>query len=324
MADHSRLNAVVASPEDVLDQLQSFLTAAGPGPAWTEDGTFTNAANPGHLLVQSVGATPFFIYFKTVTISGVDAVQVTWWDGTGWGGAGAPVVGTLASTANSLVIEIANGYNFLLSMFASDDRVIIALKAVQDPASLGGTPYNTALSTQVVYAGGYTPHCDAADDLYPMVVAANAGVLVSSVFTDLDSANFPAGERIADPGFFPSSIAKTWGAADDPAVIATTLPLGAVALRLPSDAHVPLNNRGAEGFGFTQEVQCLFPGREESFTLVGVIVANAEFGYHKTVTFNAVNHYALPAFLRIMPELGRLGGTYPNKVLLVLQGTNVP
>jgi len=288
MADYSRTGTSVASLQDIIDTMVSFLTASGPGPTWVQDATFTAASNAGNLFLQTAGATTMYVSFKAITVDSEDILFCHWNPGTsnGYGGGAGPTAARTAFGSSFRMDPVNETYQ--LHLFADDERCVAVLEGTPKLGTVtaGIRPRSSA---QILYFGEYTPHAGAADDPYPLIIAGNSRYFQADPVTGLQL------------GHWPETVFKTAG--PDDKFFDRDEGMGWRKLYGPS-FDPPRNSRGSEGFVYQQDIYLDGPGLEESLSLIGCLVGNKDHGIYQTITISANDYLTVPSILYVTPEPG--------------------
>ena len=302
MADYYRTGITVASHQDIINNILSFVTASAPGPAWTEDATFPAGSNPGKLFLKSSGTIPQYVYLST-TIVATKSVLQGWRvpsTANGFGGATGPLQHNMVFGAHFILDTTL--YDYVQHLFADTDRCIAVLVAI--PKAGVAVP-SVESHTQMMYFGQYTPHSGTINDPYPCIVAGNSAFTIS---TPTDGVEF---------GFFPESIVKTVGPDNNP--FGRQVNNGWKVLH--SHTFVPpRNSRGAEAFAYQQDIHIFAPGSEESLSLTGMVLSTKDHGMFKDVTIAAAPYFTVPSLLNHIPSVDQGYGA----LYLIPKGTLVP
>lgn len=308
MADYSRLGQTMTSYEDILDEFVSFLTASGPGAAWVEDASFTNASNAGEFFIRNAGATAGYFYWKEETVGGNAVLQCYWVPAAsnGYGGAAGPT-NHKAEEGVAFYCDFTL-YDYTLDLYADEERCIAVLKGTK---KVGDTPSSIEYPNtyyQIVYFGEYVPG-DSSNDTYPMATLGHMGYL-------LDANTQPDGYEW---GFFPEAMCKSLSAAGSGIGLHRNgFPRFDVS-RQP-DFDPPKNSYGSEAFAFAQEVTIDYPGSEYAFTLTGMYVATKDVGLEQDVSIGGNDYRSYPTHSYVIP----VTPTGQAATYLIPKGTDVP
>jgi len=305
MADYSRIGTSVSTIQNVIDDILAFVQTTPTGPSWVEDATYTVSGNSGKMFLRTAGGTLAYVYFSTETVETQSVLQ-TWWvpsTSNGYGGGSGPS-GHKTAPGAFLYLDTTK-YDYTQTLFADSNRLIVVLKGVLKEGVVPDVT-DEAVQYQVLYLGLYTPHCDASDDTYPLVIAGNAGSIL------LTMAAPPAEE-----GFFPECLVKTVGPNNLLLAIDSPAP-GVWEPAMDADYEPVKNSRGSEAFAVRQGVRVRLAGAEESFSFIGLYLSTKDHGFDATVSISSADHRSFPALLRV-PDVA----TSSQAVLLAPVGTGI-
>lgn len=304
MADYYRTGSVVTSRQDVIDEIFDFVTD-GAGAAWTEDATYTKAGNPGELFLETAGATPMHVYFNSISVAGFDVLQAYWVANPGGFGGGTGPSAEFSCPGVCFYLDTTR-YDYTLDLYADEERTIAVLNGIVKEGVILTT--TQARTCQVLYFGEYNPHCDAADDTYPLLVAGNCGTLLGLTI--------PEGR---ESGFFPESLAKKIGPSN---LVFTGVVERGWHPKHDFDFVPPRNSRGSEVFALQQDVYVRAGGSEEALSLTGLLISHADVGWGQDVVIGAATYRSFQTIVNSIPN-----PDVPNSagsVYLVPKGTNIP
>jgi hypothetical protein len=304
MADYYRTGSAVTSRQDIIDEILNFVTD-GAGAAWTEDATFTAGANPGELFLETSGATPMHIYFNSISIGVNDVLQAYWVAFPGGFGGGLGPTAEFSSPGACFFLDTTR-YDYTLDLYADEERCIAVLHALVKEGVILTTTQSR--QCQILYFGEYNPHCDTADDLYPLLIAGNCGTLIGLTL--------PEGR---ESGFFPESLAKKIGPGD---LVFTGIVKRGWEPRFDFDFVPPRNSRGAEVFALQQDIHVRIGGSEEALSLTGMLITHPDVGWAQDVTIGVDTYRSFQAIVNSVPDPDVEGSIGP--VYLVPKGTNIP
>lgn len=253
---HHRLNVSVASAQDVIDEILSFVTDAAWATPWTEDPAYQAGANPGNLVLESPGATTMYIQVEVnagFIHFGITSVNTQWNLGT------PPLDTEINSTRNAtgsgrcgLPAPVEDS---ILHMVADNDRIICLLE------NYPGDVWT------ILYVGLYQPLCAGADDPDPIIAVSNS---TASEYSAIDMEANPGYEPLR----FPNIVLKT-----DPRGFRRRFIQnangewsgGSVGTIPDKMCSIPKNDRAAadQAFVFAQWVTVSDPGRGEVASLSG-------------------------------------------------------
>lgn len=311
MADYNRLGTSVSTYENILDALLSFLTAAGPGPAWVEDASYPNSANAGQLFIRNAGATTGYVAFEEVTVGGNAVLQAFWVPGAanGYGG-GTGATAKYSEEGCGFFADFTR-YDYVLDQYADEERSIAVLIGTLK-TGLSATKELPETVYQTLYFGEYTPG-DSTNDTYPLAVLGD--------YTYLLGAN-----DIIDGyegSFFPEAMAKATAAAGTKAkgFHRGGRPGASFEVLYDESFKPPLNSYGGEAFAYQQQVFLRWPGGEYAFSLTGMWLSSADVGLEQDVAIGGADYRSYPSLATVWGSEPQPNGPY--SVYLIPKGTAI-